>query len=114
MVWLLARNFWPRMFLPCACTGMRVKTRALRRSLLAVVSIIILYIVQWGRVRVNCAGLESAQRSRPRKCVENWPAWVLWQDCLGDMCVLFPAAGRAALEKTPPETLRARMDLIGH
>src|ERR1700722_8848530 len=30
------------------------------------------------------------------------------------MCVLFPAAGRAALETTPPETLGDRMDLIGH
>jgi hypothetical protein len=35
---------------------MRVKTRELRRSLLAVVSIIILYIVQWGGIGVNYAG----------------------------------------------------------
>jgi hypothetical protein len=76
MVWLFARNFSPSTFFPFTYTGMRVKTRELRRSV-ACVSVIAPTIVQCVRRRVNRGVAARAQRISSQKIVEIFWHWVL-------------------------------------
>ena len=109
MVWLFSRNLRPWSFLPFARTGMRVKTRELRRSLLVCVSGIVIYIVQCGRLARQSRDRRSVPKEADRKNVLHSQRLGYYVQAVvrGEVAAHFPApaggAGDLRLRDREPE-----------
>src|ERR1700674_1163634 len=106
MVWLFSRNLRPSAFFPVARTGMRVKTRELRRCWLVCTSDIV--------IRYRAMRVTPSQRREREKCPKKYSMQIVcWNSVKFIKMVHLFQYGAATLENPTPLILGVRQIKFG-